>query len=430
MVIGGAINDTSPIFQRTVDEGGGKDNVHILVATAASLTSAASFAYYQDVFHRLNGVSLDNIRQLRIADRDDPESKFVDESTWKDNADKDAEVASVRDWATVLWFAGGDQAHIASTFMNPDGTDRKVTTATRQKLATGKLIVAGTSAGAAIMTDPMIGEGDPLKSWLYPPVYAMFYPSVEPDGGFNPENAVLLNKGLGFLTAKSHVLVDTHWFQRARFPRTIRAIDFASGAGKLDPALKVGLGLGENTGLLVDLADGTAEVVGDVDASWVGVVDLNEATTNGSSNPYSGENVRVGYLGVRDRFALPSAANPSGVFLPEASKHRYLPCNGNRDPAPLAGDMLVPGAYIDVLQNLLDGTRDDAGAGCHAEGFVMRLSPGSKSTGGGPFAIGGFFFRFTTDAKTKEYWSRAWGWEIENALMRWGSGTGTYSPPF
>ena len=67
---------------------------------------------------------------------------------------------------------------------------------------------------------------------------------------------------------------------------------------------------------------------------------------------------------------------------------------------------------------------------CHVEGFGSRLAPGARSLGGQPFAVQGFFFRFTSDARTKEYWSRTWGWEIENALMRFGSGSGTYSPPF
>lgn len=430
MIVGGALADSSPIWQRTIDEGGGRENLHFLVVTAATIGSSGNFSYYQDVLHRLNGVSLDNIRQARIADMDDPDSKFIDESTWKDNADQDSEVANVRDWATVVWFGGGDQAHIASTFMHPDGSDRKITTAIRDKLATGKLIVAGSSAGAAIMSDPMIGEGDPYKSWLYSPLYEKFYPTVEPDAGFNPENAVLLDKGLGFLTSKYHVLVDTHWFQRSRFTRTVRAVDFVSGAGALDPKMKIGLGVGENSALLVDLATGTAEVVGEVDSSYVGVVNLNEATTSGNANPFSGQNIRVGFIGVRDRFALPTDANPNGIFLPEASKHRYLPCNGERAVPPLAGDLLAPGAYIAALEDLLDGTFDDAGAACHVEGFVSRLAPPSKSIGGAPFQMQGFFFRFTTDAKTKEYWSKTWGWEVENALMRFGSGSGTYTPPF
>lgn len=429
LVIGGALADSSPIWPRTLAEGGGIEHVHFLVVTAATESSAGNFAYYQDVLHRVYGVSLDNVRQAHIAALDDPASKFVDERSWREGGDDDAEVAGVRDWATVVWFAGGDQAHLATTFMRPDGSDRKVTAAIREKLAAGKLVVAGTSAGAAVMSDPMIGEGDPYRSWLHTPIYAKFYPPPEDQAAFNPENAVLLDKGLGFLN-RHHVLVDTHWFQRGRFPRTIRAVDFASGAGALDPLMKVGLGVGENTALLVDEATGTAEVLGDVDSSFVGVVDLAEATTSGNANPYSGEGIRVGYLSVRDRIKLPTEESPRVTFLPEASKHRYLPCNGARDVAPLAGDMFIPSAYRSALEDLLDGKLDEGAGFCHVEGFGSRLAPGSRSVGGGPFAVQGFFFRFTTDARTKEYWSRTWGWEIENALMRFGSGSGTYTPPF
>lgn len=430
-ILGGAVTDTSPVWDRVLAEGGGIQNVHFLVVTAATQTLSSNFNYYKDVLNRIHGVSLDNIRQLRISDQDDPDSKFVDEREWTDNADNANEISSVRDWATVVWFAGGDQAHIMSTFVRPDGSDRGVTTAIREKLAAGKVIVAGTSAGAAVMSNPMIGEGDPYKSWTYSPLYTQFYLDEGSDGGtFNAENALLLNQGLGFLTPTSHVLIDTHWFQRSRFSRTIRGVDFASGASGLDPKMKVGLGIGENTGILIDVATGIGEVVGDVDASWVGVVNLNEATTSGMTNPFSADKIRVGYLGVRDRFTLPNDGNPNGIVFPEASKTRYLPCNGARRVAPLTGDMFVPGAYVDVLQNLLDGELEAPGAPCHAEALAPRLNAGESTLAGTPFESSGFYFRFTTDSKTKEFWSNSWGWEIENVLMRVGTGTSTYTPPF
>ena len=49
--------------------------------------------------------------------------------------------------------------------------------------------------------------------------------------GKKVEATAIGNKGLGFLNAKTHVLIDTHWFQRSRFTRTVRALDFVSGAG-------------------------------------------------------------------------------------------------------------------------------------------------------------------------------------------------------
>lgn len=174
MVVGGAVADTSPIWTRLVAEGGGPAGVHFLVVTAATESVASNFAYYKDILNRLHGVSFDQIRQLRISDMDDPDTQFVDESEWKNNGDADAETASVRDWATVVWFAGGDQAHIMSTFVKPDGSDRAVTKAMREKLAAGKLIIAGTSAGAAVLSNPMIGEGDPYQSWMFSPLYREF----------------------------------------------------------------------------------------------------------------------------------------------------------------------------------------------------------------------------------------------------------------
>lgn len=49
MIVGGALNDSSPIWQRTIDEGGGKENLHFLVVTAAITASVGNYFYYQDV---------------------------------------------------------------------------------------------------------------------------------------------------------------------------------------------------------------------------------------------------------------------------------------------------------------------------------------------------------------------------------------------
>jgi hypothetical protein len=221
--------------------------------------------------------------------------------------------------------------------------------------------------------------------------------------------------------------------------RTIRAVDFASSAasaqpgspGGLDPKMKIGIGVGENSGLLVDLATGLGEVVGDVDLSWVGVVNLSEATTNGMANPYAGDKVRVGFLGVRDRYALPTAENPNGTFLPEASKFKFLPCNGGSGTLPeVATDMFVDGSYTEILKRLLDGLRLGGENGpCQADAFGMKVT--TRGGAGQPTQMKGYTFRFSGDDRTKEFWSATWGWEVENALLRFGgTATATITPGF
>jgi len=99
-------------------------------------------------------------------------------------------------------------------------------------------VIAGTSAGAAVMSDVMI-TGDQKKDSAYSATYAII-----------ERNNAIYNKGLGFV---KDGIVDQHFVTRSRYNRIITALmDF--------PEMKFGLGVEEETAALIQ--DHTCVVVG------------------------------------------------------------------------------------------------------------------------------------------------------------------------
>jgi len=175
-----------------------------------------------------------------------------------------------------FYFSGGSQSRIAEVF-RPDGEDSRALQAVRQRFREGA-VVSGTSAGAAIMTDPMIGGGSSLGALAS---------GVREEGG---EDGVILQNGLGFLP---DVLVDQHFLARGRWARLLVAVLATEGRD-------LGLGIDENTALVVE--GDSARVVGE---SGVVLFDTRQAGDwAGGSAEISG--VRMFLLGAYDRVYLDS----------------------------------------------------------------------------------------------------------------------------
>ncbi|MGB2810547.1 MAG: cyanophycinase, partial [Mycobacterium sp.] len=157
----------------------------------------------------------------------------------------------VADYGSV-YFTGGDQALITGA-LAPGGTESRVLKAIRQMQRNGAL-VAGSSAGAAIMSDVMISGGTSLEAATYGVV-------DDPD-----QPGMLLEPGLGFF---AWGMVDQHFIKRGRLGRLIVGMQ-ASGA-------KRGFGIDENTALFVE--GKRAQVIGEY---GVFVLDLEEANVDRS----------------------------------------------------------------------------------------------------------------------------------------------------
>ncbi len=159
-------------------------------------------------------------------------------------------------------------------------------------------IVAGYSAGAAVFSDPMIGNGTSLGA-------LSLAPSTDPSCG--ESDPVCVAQGLGFVPAADNVVVDQHFDERGRFARLVRALAVTNE--------RTGWGVSANCALYVDLLARTAEVVGNPGDATVTIVGRDGAGPNHehAGPPFLGDSYTISVLGTGDVYALPDAAHPHGV---------------------------------------------------------------------------------------------------------------------
>lgn len=247
----------------------GKDKAKIVVIPSASASAdeAAQADGFLKPWQELNPASVVIFHTRDRKTADDP--KFV------------APLAE----ATGVWFSGGDQARITAAYR---GT--LVETELKKLHARGG-VIGGTSAGAAVMSDPMIAGGTDAAK-------------VAPGFGFLP----------GFV-------VDQHFVARGRQKRL-------QGVIAANPHL-VGLGIDEGTALIVK--GRTARVVGD---STVTV-----CLAAGAGRPALAEERRKSrdpQAGLIDLFQVRRAA------ANRASKDPFPPAKP-RDPVVEKGSLVIVG---------------------------------------------------------------------------------------
>ncbi|MCL8006883.1 cyanophycinase [Gelidibacter japonicus] len=149
----------------------------------------------------------------------------------KDELLTTSKVDSIKN-AKMIYISGGDQ----NRFMDiVAGTD--IEKAIHNSYSNGNLI-AGTSAGAAVMSKMMI-TGAELKH----PEYASTFRNIDADN-------IEIGTGLGMLT---NVIIDQHFVKRSRYNRLISAV--------IEHPEMLGIGIDEATAILV--SGSNAEVIGD-----------------------------------------------------------------------------------------------------------------------------------------------------------------------
>jgi len=207
LVIVGGGEQTDEIINRFVDLAGAPEAKLVVIPTA-SPDKALSEAAVSAISERWHARGIKNTVVLHTRDQDE--------------ANRNEFSAPLRD-ATAVWISGGAQTRIASAYV---GT--KVQSELHALLQRGG-VIGGTSAGAAIQSDVMIENGNPIPN---------------------------IGRGLGLLP---NVIIDQHFLARNRGNRLIEAI-------RRHPNL-VGIGIDEATALVVQ--GSRAEVIGN---SYVVVV--------------------------------------------------------------------------------------------------------------------------------------------------------------
>lgn len=175
----------------------------------------------------------------------------------------------ILDDAVGVFFTGGDQIKITSQI-----GDTPIFKRVREIYEEGG-VIAGTSAGAAVMSETMLIEGGDEESQVI--------------GG-----AVRMAPGLGFIDG---VIIDQHFMERGRFGRLI-------GAVAQNPK-NLGIGIDEQTAIVVErgngfyvLGSGAVYVIDGTEVTYSNVAEEDPKKT------MSIYNVRMHMLSQGDRFDL------------------------------------------------------------------------------------------------------------------------------
>ena len=256
----------SEIFQQMVDLAGGP-KARIVVVPTASDAPAERALDYEELFSAFHPRS---IRTVHIGERPDAGS---------------AEVMEIIRTATLFMFAGGDQLRLSSLI---GGTP--LHKALMETYRAGRCVVAGTSAGAAVIPETMIFQNNRFRLFR--------------------KGGIEMTKGLGLI---QDTIFDTHFVQRSRISRLVHAV-------ATNPAL-LGLGIEENTGLLIEdetrarvLGSGTVIVV---DGS---AMEINHIGYTENQQPFAVTNVLYSVLtpGVVYDLAERAVVDPGPAAPPES----------------------------------------------------------------------------------------------------------------
>ena len=236
------------IHRRFVELSGGADARIVVIPTASMLDETGED--YNRIFSDLGAGKVEFLPITRRADCDNPEfSKMLDD-------------------ATGIFITGGNQLRLSAIL---GGT--LLVTKIRRKNAAG-VPVAGTSAGASIMSEHMVAGGQ--------------------DNNIPAAGSVTLAPGIGLTNA---VIIDQHFTQRNRLGRLLTASSF-------NPFL-IGLGIDEDTAAFID-PDNVLEVVG---SGTVTVIDASQLTHSSMWDAKPGEalsliGLRLDVLGEGCRYDL------------------------------------------------------------------------------------------------------------------------------
>lgn len=184
---------------------------------------------------------------------------------WIDRAQADLDsVARLLDGATGIWFGGGLQTRLAAVLR---GTKVAAAIAARHRAGA---VVGGTSAGAAVLSTPMI-TGDERRRGgdRYPSDSSEVFLTID-------RGNVITESGLGFLTS---VVIDQHFLRRKRHNRLLSLV--------LEGPVRLGAGIDESTALVIE-PSGRWSVRG---ASTVVVYDARRAISGPSTAPLGGTGI-------------------------------------------------------------------------------------------------------------------------------------------
>jgi len=344
VIIGGNLRPTNaPVWERIIQLAGGK-GARIAVFASASGTPERSG---KSLVERLNSYGA---KAFFV-----PIAVKLSGSNYQMAADDRGLAEAVRN-ANGAFFAGGDQLRITRALRHEDGSNTRVLDALWTMYRRGG-VIAGSSAGAAIMSSTMFGRPKAVLATLK----------------LGVTEGEEIADGLGFVG--DDVFIDQHLLVRGRFARMLPAM--------IKKGYKLGLGIDEDTAMVMQ-PNHDVEVIGYKGAL---VLDLTDATVH--EGAFNVTNVRVSYLdngdhfNIRTRECIPSDDKADNKLDP--SRPYY------REPL-FTADILGNTTVVDLMSKLIDSDQPEA----------IGITLGSPN---GVQPDLGFEFRFTRTDESVGYQS-------------------------
>ncbi|MEZ4299399.1 MAG: cyanophycinase [Polyangiaceae bacterium] len=303
---------TRAIFEEIVASSGGKGAAVIGVVSASSGDGFDSYEFHRQVFLQAGAkevrwvpVNLAYRLAVSAGDCEELEAHFESEYQLYDakrrypelfaeaeQACQDpAGVVSLVDGLSGVFFTGGDQAKHKGSLIS-QGADSAEMAALRARHEAGQLLVAGTSAGTAVMAPapsrPMVTGGESYNALVWG---AYETACSGPSGDICQDDLTFdAGGGLGLFT---YGLLDTHFSERGRQARIVRL----AADTKEDRAF----GVDENTALIVRDAGTEKASMAVIGEHGAFVFDLRAALVEGGPD-FAIKGVRASYLTSGDTY--------------------------------------------------------------------------------------------------------------------------------
>lgn len=359
VIVGGALESSNEdIYKKFIELSGGKKAVIGIIGAASTKPYKYSNDFKKDLINY--GVKEKNIFIIPIAVRDDKTTPDVDESKWAQNVNN-PEVIEMINKCTGIWFVGGDQTRITGVLYNKDGSNTPALDAIWSVYNKGG-VIGGTSAGAAIMSNPMIAGGNSFGA-----LKNGFTDKYE-DYNDQEQGPVYATRGLGFF---NQGIIDQHFDRKARLGRLI--VTLLANKDKFN----LGFGIDENTALIYYSGKNEIEVVG---RGGIVIIDVGNAyrEDNGAI-----KNVDISYIEKGDRFNINDKKFMINTLKETTRGYEYYEVEG---PIINSG-ILSPNASLrnllsfDLMDNYCVDEVKSYSFDANGDGFELVFKKGEKSQG-------------------------------------------------
>jgi cyanophycinase len=312
VIIGGNLRPSnSPVWDRIIQLAGGKGARIAVFASAAGMPEKSG----KFLVDRLNSYGA---KAFFV-----PVALKLAGSNYQIAADDPGLAEAVRT-ANGAFFAGGDQLRITGALRHEDGSNTRVLDALWSMYRRGG-VIAGSSAGAAIMSSTMFGRPRAVLATLQ----------------LGVEEGKEITEGLGFVG--NDVFIDQHLLVRGRFARMLPAM--------IKKGYKLGLGIDEDTAMVI-LPNRDVEVIGYKGAL---VLDLTNAVVH--DGPFNIANVRLSYLDNGDHYNI---ARREPIPSQDKADNKLDPSRPYYREPLFSADMLGNSTIVDLMSKLIDSDQPEA----------------------------------------------------------------------